>query len=56
MHFDRKLPCVDFEVWFYDEHLSQMIDKTGKPYTLIAENKANSLKEDSRKMYMVPPL
>ncbi|KAM9086984.1 serine/threonine-protein kinase PLK4 isoform 1-T2 [Megaptera novaeangliae] len=51
-------PGADFEVWFYDgakihktEDLIQVIEKTGKSYTLKGENEVNSLKEEI-KMYM----
>ncbi|XP_069349786.1 serine/threonine-protein kinase PLK4 isoform X1 [Eulemur rufifrons] len=51
-------PNADFEVWFYDgakihktEDLIQVIEKTGKSYTLKGESEVNSLKEDI-KMYM----
>ncbi|KAK2494119.1 hypothetical protein MC885_003182 [Smutsia gigantea] len=51
-------PGADFEVWFYDgakihktEDLIQVIEKTGKSYTLKGESEGNSLKEDI-KMYM----
>lgn len=58
MHFDGKVFCVGFEVWFYDgpkipqrEYLSQVVDTTGKSYTFIAESKINSLKEDVKDIY-----
>uniref|UniRef100_A0A8C0HW47 Serine/threonine-protein kinase PLK4 n=1 Tax=Balaenoptera musculus TaxID=9771 RepID=A0A8C0HW47_BALMU len=51
-------PGADFEVWFYDgakihktEDLIQVIEKTGKSYTLKGESEVNSLKEEI-KMYM----
>ncbi|XP_062964467.1 serine/threonine-protein kinase PLK4 isoform X1 [Cynocephalus volans] len=51
-------PCADFEVWFYDgakihkaEDVIQVIEKTGKSYTLNGESEVNSLKEDI-KIYM----
>uniref|UniRef100_A0A8C3X8Y8 Serine/threonine-protein kinase PLK4 n=1 Tax=Catagonus wagneri TaxID=51154 RepID=A0A8C3X8Y8_9CETA len=51
-------PGADFEVWFYDgakihktEDLIQVIEKTGKSYTLKGESEVHSLKEEI-KMYM----
>ncbi|XP_071470790.1 serine/threonine-protein kinase PLK4 isoform X2 [Marmota flaviventris] len=51
-------PDADFEVWFYDgakihktEDLIQVIEKTGKSYTLKDENQIHSLKEEI-KIYM----
>ncbi|KAB1281883.1 Serine/threonine-protein kinase PLK4 [Camelus dromedarius] len=51
-------PGADFEVWFYDgakihktEDSVQVIEKTGKSYTLKGESEVNSLKEEM-KMYM----
>ncbi|XP_004001146.2 serine/threonine-protein kinase PLK4 [Felis catus] len=51
-------PGADFEVWFYDgakihktEDLIQVIEKTGKSYTLKGESEINSLKREI-KMYM----
>uniref|UniRef100_J3KR82 Serine/threonine-protein kinase PLK4 n=1 Tax=Homo sapiens TaxID=9606 RepID=J3KR82_HUMAN len=51
-------PGADFEVWFYDgvkihktEDFIQVIEKTGKSYTLKSESEVNSLKEEI-KMYM----
>uniref|UniRef100_A0A8C8X3S8 Serine/threonine-protein kinase PLK4 n=1 Tax=Panthera leo TaxID=9689 RepID=A0A8C8X3S8_PANLE len=51
-------PGADFEVWFYDgakihktEDLIQVIEKTGKSYTLKGESEINSLKGEI-KMYM----
>ncbi|XP_065733538.1 serine/threonine-protein kinase PLK4 isoform X1 [Phocoena phocoena] len=51
-------PGADFEVWFYDgakihktEDLIQVIEKTGKSYTLKGESEVNSLKEEI-KIYM----
>ncbi|KAM5158560.1 serine/threonine-protein kinase PLK4 [Callospermophilus lateralis] len=51
-------PDADFEVWFYDgakihktEELIQVIEKTGKSYTLKDENQIHSLKEEI-KIYM----
>ncbi|XP_007446317.1 PREDICTED: serine/threonine-protein kinase PLK4 isoform X2 [Lipotes vexillifer] len=51
-------PGADFEVWFYDgakihktEDLIQVIEKTGKSYTLKGESEVNSLKGEI-KMYM----
>uniref|UniRef100_A0A452QVE4 Serine/threonine-protein kinase PLK4 n=1 Tax=Ursus americanus TaxID=9643 RepID=A0A452QVE4_URSAM len=51
-------PDADFEVWFYDgtkihktEDLIQVIEKTGKSYTLKCESEINSLKGEI-KMYM----
>ncbi|XP_036778845.2 serine/threonine-protein kinase PLK4 [Manis pentadactyla] len=51
-------PGADCEVWFYDgtkihktEDLIQVIEKTGKSYTLKGESEGNSLKEDI-KTYM----
>ncbi|XP_059867851.1 serine/threonine-protein kinase PLK4 isoform X2 [Delphinus delphis] len=51
-------PGADFEVWFYDgakihktEDLIQVIEKTGKSFTLKGESEVNSLKEEI-KMYM----
>nr|XP_020011771.1 serine/threonine-protein kinase PLK4 isoform X2 [Castor canadensis] len=51
-------PGADFEVWFYDgakihktEDLIQVIEKTGKSYTLKNENEVTSLKDEIR-MYM----
>lgn len=51
-------PGADFEVWFYDgakihktEDLIQVIEKTGKSYTLKGESEVNSLKE-KMKVYM----
>ncbi|XP_075866748.1 serine/threonine-protein kinase PLK4 isoform X3 [Microcebus murinus] len=51
-------PDADFEVWFYDgakihktEDFIQVIEKTGKSYTLKGESEVNSLKEDV-KMYL----
>lgn len=51
-------PGADFEVWFYDgakihktEDLIQVIEKTGRSYTLKGESEVNSLKEEV-KMYM----
>ncbi|KAF5923358.1 hypothetical protein HPG69_006527 [Diceros bicornis minor] len=46
-------PGADFEVWFYDgakihktEDLIQVIEKSGKSYTLQGESEVNSLKEE----------
>ncbi|XP_042540744.1 serine/threonine-protein kinase PLK4 isoform X1 [Dipodomys spectabilis] len=46
-------PGADFEVWFYDgtkihktEHSIQVIEKTGRSYSLKNGNEANSLKEE----------
>nr|6N46_A Chain A, Serine/threonine-protein kinase PLK4 [Homo sapiens]6N46_B Chain B, Serine/threonine-protein kinase PLK4 [Homo sapiens]6N46_C Chain C, Serine/threonine-protein kinase PLK4 [Homo sapiens]6N46_D Chain D, Serine/threonine-protein kinase PLK4 [Homo sapiens]6N46_E Chain E, Serine/threonine-protein kinase PLK4 [Homo sapiens]6N46_F Chain F, Serine/threonine-protein kinase PLK4 [Homo sapiens]6N46_G Chain G, Serine/threonine-protein kinase PLK4 [Homo sapiens]6N46_H Chain H, Serine/threonin len=65
-YFDRYAKCIlmenspgaDFEVWFYDgvkihktEDFIQVIEKTGKSYTLKSESEVNSLKEEI-KMYM----
>uniref|UniRef100_A0A8C7AU88 Serine/threonine-protein kinase PLK4 n=1 Tax=Neovison vison TaxID=452646 RepID=A0A8C7AU88_NEOVI len=51
-------PDADFEVWFYDgakihktEDLIQVIEKTGKSYTLKSESEISSLKGEI-KMYM----
>uniref|UniRef100_A0A452FT92 Serine/threonine-protein kinase PLK4 n=1 Tax=Capra hircus TaxID=9925 RepID=A0A452FT92_CAPHI len=51
-------PGADFEVWFYDgakihktEDLIQVIEKTGRSYTLKGESEVNSLREEV-KMYM----
>lgn len=51
-------PGADFEVWFYDgakihktEDLIQVIEKSGKSYTLKDENEIHSLKEEI-KIYM----
>uniref|UniRef100_A0A7N5P8U9 Serine/threonine-protein kinase PLK4 n=1 Tax=Ailuropoda melanoleuca TaxID=9646 RepID=A0A7N5P8U9_AILME len=51
-------PDADFEVWFYDgakihktEDLIQVVEKTGKSYTLKCESEINSLKGEI-KMYM----
>ncbi|VTJ82692.1 Hypothetical predicted protein [Marmota monax] len=51
-------PDADFEVWFYDgakihktEDLIQVIEKTGKSYTLKDGNQIHSLKEEI-KIYM----
>ncbi|XP_004393662.1 PREDICTED: serine/threonine-protein kinase PLK4 isoform X3 [Odobenus rosmarus divergens] len=51
-------PDADFEVWFYDgakihktEDLIQVIEKTGKSYTLKGESEINSLKGEIQ-MYM----
>ncbi|XP_006876163.1 PREDICTED: serine/threonine-protein kinase PLK4 isoform X2 [Chrysochloris asiatica] len=51
-------PGADFEVWFYDgakihktEELIQVIENTGKSYTLKGEGEINSLKEEM-KVYM----
>ncbi|XP_008821905.1 serine/threonine-protein kinase PLK4 isoform X2 [Nannospalax galili] len=48
-------PGADFEVWFYDgakihktEDLIQVIEKTGKSYTLKNENEVTSLKEEMK--------
>ncbi|XP_037684993.1 serine/threonine-protein kinase PLK4 isoform X2 [Choloepus didactylus] len=51
-------PGADFEVWFYDgakihktQDLIQVIEKTGKSYTLKGESEVSSLKEEI-KIYM----
>ncbi|XP_003927762.2 serine/threonine-protein kinase PLK4 isoform X2 [Saimiri boliviensis] len=51
-------PGADFEVWFYDgakihqtKDFIQVIEKTGKSYTLKSESEVDSLKEEM-KMYM----
>ncbi|XP_006153205.1 serine/threonine-protein kinase PLK4 [Tupaia chinensis] len=51
-------PGADFEVWFYDgtkihktQDFIQMIEKTGKSYTLKGESEVNILKEEI-KVYM----
>ncbi|KAM6220774.1 serine/threonine-protein kinase PLK4 isoform 2-T2 [Rhynchocyon petersi] len=51
-------PDADFEVWFYDgtkihrtEDVIQVIEKTGKSYTLKGESEVNSLKEEI-KLYL----